>query len=698
MKHLALSALSSTLALCVTALMPGDLETVPNPTTGQDTQLRWAPGTGSIPWNLVTRTHNSTTHIKHSAGAIPPITAFPGHPPAGTPGVDAMVAAAATWNNINVIDDVDAQGEPISSTGTGATTVQFSTTPTYMDHDLAPFTAVSNVPQYFANVWGCTSIDPNSLQVQYPLFIHTLRSESAGSNIHFNTIDFVQSLDYWSGPNLGHSPLATSVTRVRAVNGIIQEFDIGLYVGGTIWTPISPGSNCYRGSVQGNYMPQSESPTMNRVIGLTGGTYQGSWTPPATIPQVAFFDIQGTLTHAFGHALGLGHTFETSRSNIGLDPSREPNDFPTMFPLGQSSRFEEAFAYSDPAGQAPGDTLDASNGWGFNLDINDPSTWPSSSPALQDIGTLRGILGYSARSLELDDIAAISRGYASSDFTANRMGITGKVTMGTQGYRGAVVTAFEWSSPNTVQASTLTYADGGYLLTGLPKGDYVLRVEPAPVGIYNQTTVPTFPQVWPNEVLNNGTGTDFPAEYWNTNDVVAELPNAFTTISLGTPGQLAVADFELDPVTSKKALITITGASATGTTGVTQWTNSVSNRRLMPVRGSYAVSQSGAQNLNATVQVTAPVAYAGGQATIFAARELTMGSRFGQLYTVVADPQLIVGGSASVGLDGNAQGGLTVPIEVKAGDFRDNVVLEAYITAPGQPPLITNTVSAWFSY
>jgi hypothetical protein len=140
------------------------------------------------------------------------------------------------------------------------------------------------------------------------------------------------------------------------------------------------------------------------------------------------FDRRSTEVHELGHTLGLAH------STVG-------------FPVGKDS------------------ALDA------ELESQVPTMHPFS------------IAGTERRSLEADDVAALSELYPEASFTTSTGTITGTVTRCGSGdpVLGANVRAINVANP-TIQLTRVTgfdgEEDGSYTIHGVPPGDYEIVVEP----------------------------------------------------------------------------------------------------------------------------------------------------------------------------------------------------------------------------
>lgn len=198
-----------------------------------------------------------------------------------------------------------------------------------------------------------------------------------------------------------------------------------------------------------------------------------SWNPASPIfvaPLMGYLDIQGVATHEFGHMLGLGNSL------IDSTASATGSKFPTMFPVHQLVPFQEIIL-ADMVCPLPGT---------FSLRRID----------IADGAPFGGILGIPARTLQLDDRAALARGYplpSPSIFADELGGIEGRVVTDTGAHiAGASVVAIRADCTSGQRAASMTYIDtfpppndpclsagnSRYRLTGLPPGSYYLYVEP----------------------------------------------------------------------------------------------------------------------------------------------------------------------------------------------------------------------------
>jgi hypothetical protein len=155
-----------------------------------------------------------------------------------------------------------------------------------------------------------------------------------------------------------------------------------------------------------------------------------------TSPSMGFADIRGILAHEAGHFGGMGHTVVDSTANPNA------SRFPTMFNQGQARGFSATAVLCS----------------GLTQSINGR------------------IVGLSARDLEVDDIAGLSRAYPSATFASETAQITGMVELVGGHERGVSIVAMSKDDPSALRAGTLTrrvsqFLDTNeYVLSGLPRG------------------------------------------------------------------------------------------------------------------------------------------------------------------------------------------------------------------------------------
>ncbi len=138
------------------------------------------------------------------------------------------------------------------------------------------------------------------------------------------------------------------------------------------------------------------------------------------------FDLESIVVHEVGHLLGLGHS-ALGETQVVSEGRRVLGKRAVMFPI----------AYP------PGNTID--------------------------------------RQLQRDDEAGLADIYGGSLSRRTTGSIGGHVRRGTTGVFGAHVTAFEASTGDMVSTFALE-DDGGFVITGLTPGIYVVRAEPVDDG------------------------------------------------------------------------------------------------------------------------------------------------------------------------------------------------------------------------
>lgn len=146
------------------------------------------------------------------------------------------------------------------------------------------------------------------------------------------------------------------------------------------------------------------------------------WSVAAT-GQPNRFDVQSTLTHEIGHLIGLGHSLLGETVLRAEGGRRVTSKRSVMFPI----------AYA--------------------------------------VGTILD------RTLQDDDIAAVSATYPTGQFLNATGSVMGRVTLGGAGVYGAHVVAVNTKTGQTVGGFSLD-TEGRFSMDGLEPGIYVLRAEP----------------------------------------------------------------------------------------------------------------------------------------------------------------------------------------------------------------------------
>jgi hypothetical protein len=179
-------------------------------------------------------------------------------------------------------------------------------------------------------------------------------------------------------------------------------------------------------------------PELDRTLGVTSFTvdrvtgqlvevdiYLNSFIDWSVAPsgETGRFDVQSVMTHEVGHLLGLGH------SSLGE----------TVFRPDGGRRVLGKRTVMFPVAYAVGTVLD--------------------------------------RTLQDDDIAAISLTYPTDGFLNKTGTIAGNVTLDGAGVFGAHLLAFNLATQQTVGGFSLDQ-NGRFVIDGLTPGTYLLRVEP----------------------------------------------------------------------------------------------------------------------------------------------------------------------------------------------------------------------------
>lgn len=237
------------------------------------------------------------------------------------------------------------------------------------------------------------------------------------------------------------------------------------------------------------------APTRQRVIGGQGAITDAYFIVNGSRTD---FDRLSTLTHELGHVQGLAH------SSVGMHNS-------TSF---------------------PSDALDP-------IAINSvPTMHPFS------------VGGTARRTLEPDDIAALSELYPEPSFATSFGSIAGKVNRcsNDNAVTGANVRAINTSNTN-IQLSRFTGFNGNdqgsFVINGLPPGSYRLVVEPMGA---NGFSINRFTNAGGPPVTAE---MDFPTEYHNPpqeDDCSEELPDSAVNVAVSAGGSATDKNFKVGAV------------------------------------------------------------------------------------------------------------------------------------------------------
>ena len=391
-------------------------------------------------------TNLSVSVVTDAAGSV-----LPGYPPANAfapvvgPGMRAIEAAAATWTNAVV---------PVSTAPASNLTISIVQTPIVNSSMPTAPTVVSGDGVQMVSAWA-------------PAVLFTAFGGPA-------TWDVVPTLMSVSMPGviLDADILLNTRTKTPAFAAAFP-----------ILKPIKHAFSFIERIV----IPVS-------VLGLTQVPTDFASTTLAPLgtdfpdPSESYLDLQGELTHAFGHFLGLAHSLlDGDMGDIpgGETPNVGGSLTPTMFPRLVPMDFPgvDIFGNTNPPGSSP--TLKwFVNGQGF-VGEGDPTATAT-----------EGIAGTAAQSLEADDIGALIFSYpTTTPATGTISGIVAKTSGPVVGAHVVAVrrsSAGEPMASRRIRVSTLSIEGGNYSIKGLPPGDYAVFAEPI-----DATT-------WPVEEDENG--------------------------------------------------------------------------------------------------------------------------------------------------------------------------------------------------
>jgi len=449
-------------------------------------------------------------------------------------------------------------------------------------------------------------------------------------------LDGVNTITLWDGDNsfpanMG-GPQALAVTGVWAnSNGTIAEADVALQVRSPV------------GGTQAYWSFTEDNTALNATF-ATKGNFSPN-TPTFTDPILGYCDLQGELVHELGHLAGLGHTL-VDATNVGASST-----FPTMFSQAQNEPYSATISVPAP-----------------NCTFVTQSTGT-------DLTSLKGRLGASARTLEMDDVFAIADGYplpAGDPYWTQTGSISGIVRNASAApVSGVAVTAVNATQPDTIRVGTLTYFGGAYTITGLPPGSYYVKIEQVDRGTSTTSSYFLEPDV-PNYVQtasNAGCVNPLPtvsAEWFDSAEGATETSNANATPVTVTAGATSTVNFVL---------------------------NSLPNRLVVSLAGSIALSSprgmrvSGGVGSYAYFYVTGIPP--GGYATLFFDVQHTM--------TLYGSQLVEVNPVATYSAFADPSGVATFKIQITKSFARTNFLGQAMWLDTLGNPQFTNSVNLWVS-
>ncbi|MBI5434281.1 MAG: hypothetical protein HZA52_15715 [Planctomycetes bacterium] len=343
-----------------------------------------------------------------------------------------------------------------------------------------------------------------------------------------NGPDGVNEITLWDGPSTFSAsmggPQVLAVTGVLAVRatGQILEADIAF----PARLPLTPTGG---GVTNANWCFVED----NTAIGVTLGTRSNWTTPTFADPILGYADLQGVLVHELGHMAGLGHSLVDGVNQITI------SNFPTMFGEAQNEPYSGTISVATGCGTyAP-----------FSTNV--------------DSTLVKGILGLSARTLELDDVFALAEGYPlpiGAPYWSQTGRITGSVIGAPgQSFPGMSIVAVNAAEPDALRVGTLSFTGGAFAFQGLPPGSYYLRLEPVDristgytSGYFTESDVPNYvqsslnwgcvpfpPQQFGAEWFDGVGGVEAVTETSNANAVALTVTAGGTVSATFRPNNLA---------------------------------------------------------------------------------------------------------------------------------------------------------------
>ncbi len=518
------------------------------------------------------------------------------------PALQSAIRAAKTWNSIPV---------PGSSSSTPVSTFALSTTPTLM---AAPC---------------CLPLTPTT-------FITTM-----------NRTDRVNVVTLWEPPTSwpafgGAVALARSQVEVTLSTGVITDCDIAMNTATGNWSFIEE----------------------NTATGRTHATVRPSEffsLPLFNTPFLGYVDLQGVLTHEFGHFAGLGHSLVDS---VHSGPA---SLFPALGPVAQGEPFNQTLSiYSPP----PGCTISY-------------MTVPSNAGST----AMGGLVAKSARTLKVDDIAAIGDLYPTAAFSSQLGAISGTVYLNNlqTPVPGAHLVAMRVGDPEVTRVSRLAYDNGVFTVNGLPPGTYFLYVEPVDQPPNGASTPGYFfqPKDVPEYVSQGASGcagvTPFVTEFFNAGGeaFVESSPSTATTITVAAGQTVQGTD-----------LLVVAGTDMLGIRNAGP--GSGMSTRFSP-RGVEIMPPPGGAGPypTAELRIQAPITFANQPAALYLASARTAALAGTQLFQL--PPSAL---AVPVTLDASASA--TIPIPLATGLGYNNVFCQALALNQSNGQFqISNVVSLW---
>ena len=378
-------------------------------------------------------------------------------------------------------------------------------------------------------------------------------------------------------------------------------------------------------------------------------------------PVFGYVDLQGLLTHEFGHVAGVAHSAVDSNQQGGLSRT------PTMFPYAQVEDWSGTLHFSEAPSYCSNYVPYSANG----------------------ANTLfGGLLGKSARTLELDDIAAISEIYPAPSLSQFAGSISGTCYLGSLNnpIAGAHIVAERIDDVDRLRVGTYSRAGGAFTVRGLPPGDYRVYAEPVDQPPSPTSTIPGYyfdsfsvaTEVFlgsftlPSGLLASGCISSQPVfvtEYHDANESFGELKPMTTSLITVTAGNdVGGIDFHLE---NGIDLLTL-GVATTGQSHDSP-------------RG-FIVAPNGGTFPTVDCKINAGSAYANGLGWYVVNRSRSHTLYQGQTLAIDLSSPIIIG----VPLDGN--GSATLPITTNPNLAFNNFFIQAAVAGSDGIRLSNQTV------
>ena len=310
-----------------------------------------------------------------------------------------------------------------------------------------------------ANVWSAATvpgtgavassfrINPTATRIQTypdwmtwmwnPIGSSPLLSGTAGRNL----------VTFWEHPAVmglfGGTTLGVALVSLQPGTGNIIDADLAFNAYGVG----AGGAPLYR------YLEDNNG--LGGTITTWGYGEEFNGATPGLDPIIGYVDTFGVMVHEFGHVAGLAHSL------IDGPTSQTDSRTPTMFAIAQVQPYTSNVIF--PLAGCSMHTTVQANG------------------SATQFG---GIVGRPARTLEADDVSAVSVAYPGPGQNA-LSAISGQVVDANgAGVRAAHVVAVSIANPDVHRVGTFSDRFGNYTIGSLRPGPYFLMVEGADIGGY----------------------------------------------------------------------------------------------------------------------------------------------------------------------------------------------------------------------